>query len=271
MKPPPPSYDKCVFLPHYGEFGFFITNHVRYVHYCKAAYKVVCCRRGDEPFFPSADEFFYEWENPCPDSKRCVFLGATPEWTARIRAEVARLKEELSQRFPGFELVWSPRLEKEHVLDPDFAFDVVPSRSRGLKTDVVISCRRRRIDPEKNFRRWNEIVAPLASRGLSIGIVGRRETSFSPPRCNLKSWTYGDTDADVEMLKNCRLYIGTDSGVSHMAAFLRVPMILFYYEYPHNMYREMVTMNENRVEVVHRGWNEPGLVVKEALAKLGCD
>lgn len=38
----------------------------------------------------------------------------------------------------------------------------------------------------------------------------------------------GPTAGTVDLLRQCRLYVGSDTGVSHLAAMLDTPMIAFY-------------------------------------------
>ena len=57
------SSTPCIFAPFMGEFGFYINTYLRFVHYFNCPEKIVCCRRGEESLFPSADKFCYDWDD----------------------------------------------------------------------------------------------------------------------------------------------------------------------------------------------------------------
>src|SRR5258706_7066837 len=61
--------DSVIFTPYYGEFGWMIMNHLRYVHAHPAKHKIVCCERGNECLFPSASEFIY-FDHPIKEDAR---------------------------------------------------------------------------------------------------------------------------------------------------------------------------------------------------------
>ena len=73
----------------------------------------------------------------------------------------------------------------------------------------------------------------------------------------------------LEMLKNTRLYIGTDTGPTHLAAILRTPMILFrniHETISPDMVKVSILPIARRegfeVQVVADGWDQPKYVLK---------
>ena len=76
-----------------------------------------------------------------------------------------------------------------------------------------------------NWNRWQELVDLLASKGLTVGAVGSGKSSFILKNCQ-NSWDFGDEDSAVEMLQNCQVYVGVDSGCTHLAAFLQAAMLV---------------------------------------------
>ena len=62
--------NKVLFLPYAGEFGWFITVHIRRVHLCKTDHKVVLCKSGQEIFFPSATRFIHDFQLPILDKQK---------------------------------------------------------------------------------------------------------------------------------------------------------------------------------------------------------
>ena len=85
------NFDKsiCV-LPHYGEFGWLVQRHMRLVSLIKTPYLVVCCRHGEEVFYPNADEFYYGWEDSVPDTAKKGY------WDNYAVEEKNRLIEDIS-------------------------------------------------------------------------------------------------------------------------------------------------------------------------------
>ena len=65
-------------LPFYGEFGHFIYSFIRQVQMINAPNKIVCCKPGDEYYFPSAHGFFYDWSDPFSDDQKCGYRNVWP-------------------------------------------------------------------------------------------------------------------------------------------------------------------------------------------------
>lgn len=269
----------AVILPFYGEFGWFLTSYVRLAHYLQCPRKVVCCRRGDEVFFPSAAGFFYDWADIFTDPQRCGFRN---EWPIRpvtsLTPEERQLEKKLRTAFPDHQ-----QIRFEHPLPPElvpyFPIEIKPPGRLPIRVDVVI-CARRRFPTgissdrgERNFPRWQEIIDPLVAAGYSVGLIGRRETSTPLAGAVVASWDFARcTDAMVQLLLNARLYIGTDTGPTHLAALLKTPMVVF------RNTRETVSPNMISAsvlplavlggfpaQVIAGGWDFPEKVVAAAL------
>ena len=88
-------FNQVVILPHYGEYGHFLMTHVRVVHQVKARVKVVCCRPGEELLFPSASDFYYEWNSIFVDKER---RGLRNEWPVRQMRECSEEERMLSNK-----------------------------------------------------------------------------------------------------------------------------------------------------------------------------
>jgi hypothetical protein len=138
------SAKPVVFAPFMGEFGFFINTYVRFVHYFNAPKKIVCCRPGEEVFFPSADDFFYEWNDFREDKDR---LGANIPASNNL---YKKMKTGLKQKFAGSEIV-----EVGHEISYRFVqFMPVPLNPfcEKIELDVVIGPRNRPRDKETTLR-----------------------------------------------------------------------------------------------------------------------
>jgi len=217
MKVNPALHPPVVFLPFVGEFGCMILYHIRFVHTYPAPRKIVCCRRGEEVFYPSAAEFDYDWQLDLPDTARSKIgerVMQDPLW--------AGLVNRISQKHEAIPV------PSQYCYDYHVKFPVSPRRRRGLAVDVVLAPRVRQFQSQRNFNRWEELADAIAANGFSVGCVGKEDTSLRIRASSLNSWDCPDpTDAMIEMLGSCRAYVGTDTGPTHLAGFMDVPMVLF--------------------------------------------
>lgn len=216
----------CLFMPHYGEFGWFIMHHIRLVHFWECPHKIVCCRPGEELYFPSADEFEYDWEGFVRDEDRVGV--AWPPSVKHHRRYIAG-NEQLGHRLaskhnaPCIVQYW----QRMPWVFQDVVFPIRPSLRQGLAVDVAVATRKRAYATDRNFDGWAQVVAQLRSLGLRVGLVGTRDQSVDCD-ADLKTWEHPPLgDAVVETLQQCRLFIGGDTGVAHLAAFLQIPMVVF--------------------------------------------
>lgn len=238
----------CLFLPFLGEFGHEVMSHVRIVHFHTASAKTVCCRAGQEVLYPSADAFVTDWVDPVPDLLRVASgRNVAVQWPEIIR------------RFPDHHTIISGRLTRQqeiHPLRPDTHIPMRPS-VRGLRADLVFGVRRRIFCPERNFKQWDILAAAATAAGLTFAVIGDKATSFDLPGQVCHSGDF-DTDAAVELLQNCRLYVGTDSGNSHLAAAVGARMLIFRQHEggSRDLTGRMAAVNPGRVEVLHNGWND---------------
>lgn len=230
----PKSSKPLVFLPFYGEYGLYILWYLRFVHYAKAPLKIVCCRRGDEILFPSATSFFYEWQDPFLDSAKCglrdVYSFGEP--SARFESEnklIVKLNKIYSHAYL-VELQYPIPFEKVSK----YPVELTPQSGSAPSVDVAI-CARRRLSrcPEgdhgrRNFQHWSNVIYELKSCGLTVGQIGQKDTSFKLAHTCVSSWNFpNNTSAMLDILQKCRIYLGTDTGPTHLAAITKTPIIAF--------------------------------------------
>jgi len=252
------SNQPCVFLPFMGEFGFFINTFIRFVHYFKCPKKIVCCRHGEEIFFPSADEFIYDWDDFQKDEKR---LGANiPQGDAKYK----KLKQDFHKRYPHHQLI-----EVGHEISYRFVqFMPIPLDPfcEEIDVDVVIGPRNRGRDSQRNYPRdkWQKIIDSL--KEYKVGIVGHPDTTFDFPEVAVRNWEYErPLDALVTMLKNCRLFISTDTGTSHIAAMCGCPMLIFRKkDWSTDFVPFMKQQNNDNLLFLHDGWENEQSIIEEA-------
>jgi len=213
-----------IFLPFCGEFGHLIISHIRQVHHHTAKHKIVCCKPGEQVLFPSATSFFFDWKDPIPDAEKAGTIRVSPydrpplQWPLILE----RFPEAIPVKAGGMTMT------QEHIpLYPEKRIPFQPRR-RGLKADICLGVRSREFCPERNFpaKSWQIIADAITTHGYTFGVVGKRPTSFDLAGQQWHSGDY-DTDASIEAIQNCRLWCGTDTGTSHLAAAIGVPMIIF--------------------------------------------
>ena len=205
---------KRLFLPFLGEFGHKIMHHIRLVHFSAGSEKIICCKRGEECLYPSATEFFYDWDDPVADENRAG-TDKPREWP------------QIREKFVGHKAVNSaglPLAEERLCYNPDqrIPFKI---KTRGLRFDVALGLRNRKLLNEKNWPHAAKLVKWIKDSGLSCAIIGTRENS---PNINGMSYSgdYGDIDAAIEIIGNAKLFFGQDSGAAHLAATVGAKMIV---------------------------------------------
>lgn len=251
----------CLFLPPAGmEFGHEVMTHLRIVHFHKASYKVVCCRSGNEVLYPSADAFVTDWHDPIPDEYR----------VGTVRSRQVSFPD-LQQRFPSLTAIPAGGLTNEEALcciSPDQRILFTP-KIRGIRSDVVLGIRQRKFWTARNWSHWQWVADRLRKKGITYSVIGTKETSQTLVGQQHHSGDY-DTDAAIELLRGCSLYVSTDCGASHLAATVGVPMLLFRESESGSpdLIPRMQMVNPHSIQRID-GWDHPGEVVRGTLEFLG--
>ena len=244
---------KVIFAPFRGEFGYFIMHYIRFVHHYPAREKIVCCQEGDEVFFPSATGFIHDARFETPDA-----------WRFRIGEQLSYGEEWIRELKPGYEpICMRGTLTHDEIISQRFC--LTPRTHRNLRSDVVICPRHRHRSAQRNFGHWQYIVNRLRAHHLTVAAVGQKESSQALSDLQFCSYDYPDASAAIELLLNCRLYIGTDTGPSHLAAFLGRPMLVFRCEDRTTNYFPLMGRQTDKFCFVPRGWDKPETVATAAL------
>lgn len=249
---------RAIILPWLGEFGWLILRHARYVQWHPARDKIVCCESDHKCLFPSASHYICDWQNPIPENERWEGTrwgdrGARDRYYAELRLRFER-------EFPGDEVV-APTYECHwHTSDaPGYTF-YPQARTCLPRVDVVLGARNRAFDATRNWAHWQRLAARLQSQGLTVGVVGRRETSYNVV-ADTYAWEHpdGDTAGSVDLLSRCALYLGVDSGLSHLAALMQTPMLVLQSppQQPIDMTELMQRANKTWIEILPRAhWDD---------------
>ena len=224
--------DAVVILPFLGEFGWKIIDFVRYVHWHPAKQKIVCCERGEECLYPSVTGFFYEWKHPHPDNVRC----GSGAWAVSGSHAFGddELRPRLANKYPDHAIVRYIEGECPWHASDLIKFMPHASGSNLNPVDIAIAVRKREFVHLGNYQHWHEMATVFRSLKFTVGLLGHPETSFTDVPSDEQSWNHhvGPTAGAVDMLAHCKFYIGTDTGLSHLAALMDVPSFIFRYGHP---------------------------------------
>jgi hypothetical protein len=213
--------DYVCFLPWLGEFGWYVLNHVKRVEGFNHPNKIVCVKPGHECLFPSAKHFFYDWVDDVPDRIKAGPIASTKE--DELQEKIRRIYSNHSVQFVSpKETSWDEKFSLSH-------FNPVPvnRHDHNLRDiDVVITPRKRVLEPERNYTRWQEVVDQLVQAGRPVGICGSKETSYDLQNVKYKSWDYIDVDTDVELMRNAKIILSLETGLLYLAKLLKKPIVV---------------------------------------------
>lgn len=230
-----PESNPVVFLPNHGEFGATIDKLIKIVSYKQSPHKVVCCKKGEESLFPDANEFYYDWDDFVEDEYKWG-LFAQPrkknpnrhKHKENLSLEFEKIKKHFGDKFAYIHMWPFSRDDVFSKYSHLFRVELKSKLNEIKKVNVVISPRLRSSRPENNFLGWDYVCKRLKDKGYSIGCVGSANGSMKIKESSINSWDYGDnSSACISMLKNCDLYLGLDTGVSHLASMISCPIIVF--------------------------------------------
>lgn len=213
-------------------------------------------KSGHECLFPSATTYYTNWTNPIPEHDR--WEGTS--WSdPRARDRYYELlTPQLKSLFPDHEIVAPQYGCHWHMSDaPGFTFRP-QATARLPPVDVVLGARNRSFDTTRNWPYWDGLLANLRSAGLTTGIAGSMDATLTVG-ADAYAWDHpdGDTAGSVDLLSRCRLYVGVDSGMSHLAGVMSVPMLIIDAYVSHHMIGPALRANKS----VHRTippdhWND---------------
>jgi hypothetical protein len=213
-----PQNKYVCFLPFRGEFGWYIQTFVKRIHGYNHHNKIVCTKRGHECLFPSAQRFYYDWQD-ADDTIKAGILSNTDEDLLKKNIIDYMQTEDIFFLSPS-ETSWA---EKESLANITF----IPQslHNLGLKTDVVIAPRNRMIDAHRNATQtsWQTLVNELVQQNISVGVCGAANSSFNLVNIKHKAYEHIDVDSDVELINNAKLIIVHESGMQYLSFLCERP------------------------------------------------
>jgi len=223
-----------VILPWRGEFGQMIMTYVRWVHLIPGE-KVVCCRPGQEPLFPSAARFIYDWEEVPDENRNSAFLKSRGN-----REYLQNLRHRLLKEFPEAE-IREPLDGLKPQRFPQCPHSNFIPKSAGpepsVYPEVLVAPRFRKYGMQRNYAHWAIVMKAVAGikaqegGNSTIGIIGLKETSIDLPELDdrWKAWGYPDNlGVTLHWMQRARLVLATDSGLAHLAVLAGAPLKVIY-------------------------------------------
>lgn len=247
-----------VFLPFIGEFGWYLMNHVKRIHADPSPDKIVCCKRGHECLFPTASQFYYDWQDIDEHKKAGIHDDASHE---------PALKYKILQHFNLTDVEWDTATVHGWHDKHDYASHVFMPKCLlpyDLKADVVITPRFRQMDAQRNWTQenWQYVVDKLAEKGISVAVCGSKNSTFNLNNVKFKSYEHTDVDSDVELMNNAKLVVTQESGLMYLSFLCRRPTFCidhYHKDHGSDLHRPMdVPFKE-----VKYVWRQPDLLVQE--------
>lgn len=208
------------FLPFRGEFGWYLVTHVKRVHGFNHTNKITCIKPGHECLFPTAQHFFYDWQDCLDEEKAGIVLNQDEDI----------IKEKIKQIYNTDDISFASSSEVSWEEKDSLANHVfIPQHknNHNLKVDIAITPRKRKIDTLRNWgcNNWQLVVDHLVQQNITVGVCGTQDTSCSLKNVLYKSYDYIDIDSDVEMMHSAKLVVTQETGLQYLSFLCKRPTL----------------------------------------------
>lgn len=239
-----------VFANTVREFGQFVPFEMKTFHYFNCERKIACIDRGYEAFYPTADDFIYDFKAPRVGD---FHSGGCLNWT-KNKEILDTFTADIKSRIPDAKIIYRFDTDDYDVFSlpiriPPFyncpiamyswlGVDFPKTKAYGIEVDLVFSNRNKGRIPNtlvfsKNFNQWAKFIAHMQSKKLRIGAIGRKDMSYDFINV-INSYDFPNPSvATIEMLQAAKFYVGTDTGPTHLAVLfdnLNIFMFKRYFE-----------------------------------------
>jgi hypothetical protein len=244
---------KC-YLPCRGEFGWLIGTFVKKFHADTSTNKIICCKIGHDCLYPTAIKFYYDWQD-IPDEQKAGIVQVPDE---------EEISKKIAEWLPNDEIEFISISEVGWHNKYDFAkYTFIPQSKHnlGLKTDIVITPRNRKIDINRNWaqQNWQSVVNGLNSLKITVGICGDRDTSYDLTGITCRSYDHIDVDSDVEMMNNAKLVVTQETGLQYLSFLCKRPTFCIGHYQGGELHRDIAVPFKELTNVV----DNPQLLVEE--------
>jgi len=248
---------KC-YLPYRGELGWMLSCFVKKFHSDSSDNKIICCKKGHECLFPTAVDFFYDWQD-VQDFQKAGILEVNDE---------EQIIEKINNTFINHEINFIHLSEVGWHNKHDYAqYTFIPQSKQkfGLITDVIITPRKRVIEPHRNWtqQNWQSIINAIVDQNMTVGVCGTKDTSFDLTNVKYKSYDYVDIDSDVELINNSKLVVTQESGLQYLSFMCEKPT--FCIDHYHKAHGADLHRNTSIPFKEVSCWLDPKILIKEIL------
>jgi len=252
--------DYVCHLPFRGEFGYYLLAFVKRFQGDQSPNKIICVKRGHECLFPTAQEFYYDWQD-IPDDKKAGVISTDDE---------EEIKAKVQQKYPNDNITFiSPTEIGWHNFHSYAEHSFLPQNktNNNLKIDIVIAPRKRNVDSFRNWTRenWQYVINKIVESGFTVGVCGSKDSCFDLENISHKSYDYIDVDSDVEMMLNSQLVVCQESGLQYLSFLCKRPTICIDYygsvDRQQSLHRDPSAPHKATPYV----WSNPQLLVDEIL------
>lgn len=253
------------FLPFFGEFGWYLMTYVKWIHSYNHKNKIICCKKNHDILFPTAKYFFYDWDD-IHDSKKAGIVKCDYDLNIIKNKIIEIYGNDILFLDPSEHLGWNELTSLGN-------FDFIPTNKYfcDLKVDIAICPRFRTIDSFRNWKieYWQLLINLLKKDGYTIGLCGTKNSNIILNNIDKKSYHFFDLDSDVEMLKNCKLFIGQESGMKYLALKCKTPNLILDTQ-PNHINISDCHMDKNifNKSDYFKYWNSPINVYNDAISYL---
>jgi hypothetical protein len=250
-----------VFANTIREFGQFVPYEMKTFHYFNCERKIACIDRGYEAFYPTADDFIYDFNGP----KIGAFNGGGAlNWT-RNKEMMDTFTRDIHSKIPDAKIIYKFDDAGDDVFSlpitvpPFYGSPVVmftwlgvnfpKTKAYGIEVDLVFSNRNKGANPnldvtQRNFRHWDVFISHMLSKKLRIGAIGRKDMSYKLDGV-INSFDYPNPSvATIEMMQAANFYVGTDTGPTHLAVLFDNLNIFIFRKLWDAKYNGVLTYNK---------------------------
>lgn len=249
-----PKEEYVCFLPWVSEFGWYIMNHVKRFHAYNHTKKIACIRPGHECLFPTATEFFYDWQDPIPDEKKGGIV-TYPYNDGVIKKIRAKYGDSIHFVYPN-ETSWEEKKSLAH-----HTFVPKPLHNHDLKVDIVITPRMRMVERTRNYKHWQDLANRFIAHGWTVGVCGKLDLTMPVKGAKCYAYQHIDVDSDVEMMLNAKMIITQESGLAYLALMCKKPV--FVLDKTLNGVMEKHRDPKIFFKEMPWAWNNPHQLIKE--------
>lgn len=250
------------FLPFRGEFGWYLMAHVKRIHSFGNVDKIVCVKRGHECLFPSATDFFYDWRD----------ISDTMKAGVSYLSDEDEIKDRVITKFPNKEIHFVSSKDINWDNKHSFAnYTFIPQSkcNLGLKADIVITPRNRKIDAHRNWKavNWQVVVDILKEENISVAVCGAMGSTFELENVAYKSYHYVDVDSDIELMNNAKLVVTQESGMQYLSFLCERPTFCidhYHADFGADLHRNPKVFFKNPIHV----WEDPAQLADEVISFL---